>query len=513
MADNSNEYRFRSSTRNAVAAAVTSVVMGVASFIERMVFNQCFISDYLGFYGLFKNIISIISVAELGMSTAIAYSLFAPLAEDDYEEVNVIMHFFNRVYKLIGSVILLCGLAITPFMGRFVKTDVSISYVQLCFVIFLLSTVAEYYFYYKSIIFSASQKEYVNTLITNLCWAIMYVVQIVVSLKTHSFFDYSMCILIFTLVRCISTNLLARRQYPYLNRPTKRKLSSQSREKIATNVKGVLLFQIGGVLVNSTDSILISSMVGASILGLYSNYQMITKGLLGFTKILPNAITASVGNMGAVESSEHVVDSYKLIDMSFYLIYGFLSIILFNIVSPIVTVFFGTSRALPLTSTLIICILFYIQNMKSLYQSYKTSLGLFWYDRARPLIAGATNIIVSVILGNWLGLDGILLGTIFTYVVIDLWVEPMVIFHQGFKTSSHRYIISTMLRLAFVIFMMLATGFISDMLPVSGLAGIVVRTIVSLAITSIVFFALYHRNTYVKQSIKAVRKFIFKKEA
>ena len=513
MANNTNEYRFESSTRNAMTAAITSVVMGFASFVERMVFNQCFISDYLGFYSLFKNIISVLAVAELGMSAAISYALYAPLAEDNYEEVTVIMNFFKRVYKVMGTFILTGGLIVTPFMGYFVKTEVSLPYVQVCFIIFLLCTVFEYYFYYNSIIISASQQEYVNTLITNLCWAVMYIVQIAVSIITKSFFIYSMCILFFTLVRCVSTNILTRKKFPYLRKKTNKKLSPESKEKIISNVKGLVIVQLGGVLVNSTDSLLISSMVGSAILGLYSNYQMITKGLLGFTRILPNAITASLGNMGAVETSDRMVESYKAIDMSFYLIYGFLSIVTFNIISPVVQVFFGTERALPLSSGLIICLLFYISNLKSLYSTYKSSLGLYWYDRIRPLISGVTNIIVSLILGHFWGLDGILAGTIFTYVVIDLWVEPMIIFHHGFHESSHAYIIATMLRLLFVALMMLLTNHLTDMLPFTGITGIIAKTVVSLLLTSIVFIVFYHRNRYVKTAVKAVRKFIFKKEA
>ena len=116
MADNSNEFRFRSSTRNALTAVITQIVMGVASFVERMVFNQCFISDYLGFYSLFKNIISVLSVAELGLSVAISFALYAPFAEDDFEEVNAILAFYRKVYRTVGSIILVGGIIFSFFL-------------------------------------------------------------------------------------------------------------------------------------------------------------------------------------------------------------------------------------------------------------------------------------------------------------------------------------------------------------------------------------------------------------
>ena len=137
MAKNTNEYRFKSSTRNATVAVATSIIMGVVNFLERMVFNQCFIVDYLGFYSLFKNIISVLSVAELGLSVAIAYSLYEPLAEDNWDEINAIMSFLRKVYYAIGTAILICGLVITPFLDLLVTTDVSMSSVRLYFIFFL----------------------------------------------------------------------------------------------------------------------------------------------------------------------------------------------------------------------------------------------------------------------------------------------------------------------------------------------------------------------------------------
>lgn len=512
MANNTNEYRFKSSTRNATTAAVTQIIMGIVNFIERMVFNQCFISDYLGFYSLFQNVISVLSVAELGLSVAIAYSLYAPLAEDNHEEIKAIMFFLRKVYFAIGTAILLCGLVFSLFIQFFVNTEVAISHVRIYFIIFLLSTVFEYYLSYKYILFSADQKDYILALTNNTNMICQYIVMIILSLTTHNFLYYSLCLFLFDIARCLTVNALANKRYPYLKSTRPAKLSKESKNKIFFNVKGLILSKLGGVAVNSTDSILISMLVGSSILGFYSNYQMITTGLLSFTRIFPNAITASLGNMGATESNDAVANGYRYIDMSFFLVYGLLSVVLLNIINPIVGTFFGATRRLPFRSALIICILFYLNNNKNLFNTYKSSLGLYWYDRFRPLISGLFNIVVSIILGKVMGFDGILLGTILTYVVIDLWVEPLIIFHKGFHTSSRAYISFAMLRLVLIILLMLSTSLATSFLPDIGIFSIIGKALISLGITSLVLYLLFHRNPYVKQSIKAVKKFIFKKE-
>ena len=507
MANNTNEYRFRSSTRNAMTAVITQIVMGVFSFVERMVFNQCFISDYLGFYSLFKNIISVLSVAELGLSIAIAYALYAPFAEDDFDEVNAILAFYRKIYRTVGTIILLGGFLFSFFLRYLVKTEVPMTSVTLYFYVFLLSTVFEYYFFYKSILFSADQKNYVTTLITNLCWAVMYGIQIAVSLYTGSFLLYALCILTFTLIRCLIVNILANRKYSFI-RKKPQKLSKDSRKKILQNVKGLIATRIGNVISNSTNGILISAMIGSSVLGLYSNYQMITSGLLGFTNILPTAITASLGNIGATESNDNVAESYKYIDMCYFLLYGFLAIVLSNIINPVIAIFFGADRCMPFSSALFICILFYIRNIKNLFVTYKSSLGLYWYDRYRPLITGISDFVLSIILGSFMGFNGIILGTIIAYTVIDLWVEPLIIFHRGFHASARRMIATLMLRLVFVICMMLATDYVSSFLPGKGLANLALRLVASAAIAIAVFFLIYHRNKYVIESAKAIRKYM-----
>ena len=510
MADNTNEFRFKSSTRNALTAVITQIFMGVASFLERMVFNQCFISDYLGLYSIFKNIISVLSVAELGLSVAISFALYSPFAEDNFEEVNAILAFYRKIYRTVGLIILAGGIIFSFFLKYLVKTEVPMTYVTIYFFIFLLSTVFEYFFFYKAILFSANQKDYVPTFITNACWTIMYCIQIAISIFTRNFMIYSLCILTFTLIRCIAVNILANKCYRFIKEKPQ-KLSKESSKKILQNVKGLISTKIGNVISNSTNGILISAMVGSSILGLYSNYQMITTGLLGFMSIIPNAITASLGNVGATESYDNVAESYKYIENAFFIIYATISIVLVNIINPVVSIFFGASRCMPFRSVFLICLLFYISNVKNLFGTYKSSLGLYWYDRYRPLITGITDFILSIILGRLIGFDGIILGTITAYTVIDLWVEPLIIFHRGFHASSRKTIATLMLRIVFVILMMLTTSYITSLLPGKGILNLILIFTISTIITIFVFFIVFFRNKYVKGAFKVFKDYITRK--
>lgn len=510
MAENTNEYRFKNSTRNAMTAAITQIVMGVASFVERMVFNQCFITDYLGFYSLFRNVISVFAVAELGLSIAIAYALYTPFAEDDYDEITAILSFFKKIYRTVGTIILVCGLVFMMFIQYFVKTDVSISSVRIYFMVFLLTTVIEYWFYYKSILFSASQKEYITTLLTNFCWAAMYCVQIAISILTHDFLLYSICMFSFTLIRCIAVNIIANKKYSFIKRKAG-KLSKDSRKKILYNVKGLIATKVGSVISDSTNGVLISAMIGSTVLGMFSNYQMITRALAGFTKIIPNAITASLGNIGATESSDNVANTFHYVDTCLFLLYGLISIVLVNIINPIISIFFGADRCMSTFSALLICILFYLNNIENFFTTYKSSMGLYWYDRYRPIIAGVADLILSLILGSFMGFDGIILGTIIVYIFINIWYEALIIFHHGFNKSVRKYIVSTVFRLILIFSMMGLSLFITGFIPGKGLLNMLARGIVSLILAAAVLLLIYHRNKYVINSIRAIRIYIFNK--
>lgn len=513
MADNSNESRFKNSTINASTAMISQIVMGIVCFLERMVFNQYFISDYLGFYSLFRNVISVLSVADLGLNVAIAYALYKPLAEDNYDEICAIMSFYKRVYAVVGTIILIGGLVFTPFLSFFVNTTVPINNVRLYFIIFLLGTVFEFYLSYKQILIEANQERYKITLAVNIFHAAMYLTQIGVSIFTGNFLLYSLCILIFDTSRCLFLRHLATKEFKYLKRKVTVKLSKASKDAMFSNIKGLIMSRIGSALVTSSDSILISTFVSSAVLGLYSNYQMITSGLIGFIRIIPNAITASLGNMGAVESSEKVADSYKSIDTCFFIIYGIFTIVLANIINPIIATFFGLDRCLPFSSAFLMCLVFYLSSNKSIFNTYKSSLGLFWFDRKRPIISGVANLVFSIIFANFMGLNGIILGTALTYFCIDLIIEPKIIFNKGFNTHSTRYIIYNMARLLMVIIMMLSTYYVTSFLPYAGILAIICRFAVALFISALVFFILYRKNIYVKQAYRAVRKFLFKKEA
>lgn len=485
--------RIERSKLNATIALTTSLLMGVLSFIERMVFNHFFIEDYLGLYSFYYNVLGILSSIELGLPTAIAYALYAPLEYNNIEQITAIVNFYKRISKLMGTIIFIAGIVLLPFLKYFIKTEIPISDVQRYFIMYLLGIVCTYFISSRKILLSANQEQYKITFVTNLTWTLLYIAEIAVAILTKSFYWYSMCILISAIGRNIILRILTRKEFPEQKLIPKPRIASDIKKKILKNYKGLISNSLGGMIVSSTDSILISMMVGTAFLGRYSNYQMITSGLKSIAVILPASITASIGNAGVTESRRTMSKSFETLNLSSFFVYSTLTILLINVINPIIAVFFG-NRTIGISSVILVCLNFYIACMRELLLTYKSSLGLYWEDRKRPIAEGVSNLIISIILGHFWGFNGIILGTILTNICINLVIEPQVIFHNGLYRSSVWYYISLIKRLALTIALILITTYINSFLTVKGISLIILRGFISLVLTSICYFILYRKN-------------------
>ena len=514
--------RIEKSKLNTTVGLVSNIIIGILSFIERTIFNQFFIEDYLGLYSFNYNIIGILTFLELGLSTSISYALYAPLEKGDKDQINAIMCFFRKAYFLIGTVTLVAGLSLLPFFPKLLSTSVDMHYVRIYFLLFFLGNTSTYFLNYKNIIFNANQEQYKITMITNISWAVLYCLEIIIAITTQNFLFYSSAILITVLIRNMIYAILAKKDYPYIGKKTRTKIPEDTRKHIIKNTKGLIITRLGITLVSSTDSLLISAMVGTAILGKYSNYQMISSGLLTIAILLPQSITASLGNAGVTETKRSMCKGFDVLDLSSFFIYATLSILLINVYNPIVSAFFGSSRVLGFSTIILICINFYLQSMRELILSYKTSLGLYWEDRKRPIIEGLTNLITSIVLGKIMGLNGIILGTIITGICVNLVIEPRIILHNGLSRSAFWFYLSTILRFILVAFIAAITLFINSKIKISesitarltlgtfsiglgNLIEIVIYGAISLFFTAIIFYAVFRRTESVKTIIKTLK--------
>lgn len=501
-----NLNRIMKSKLNTTVAITTSIIMGVLSFAERTAFNWFFSAEYLGLFSFYNTITNMLVNVELGITTSIAFALYAPIEYKNKGQIAAIMHMFRKIYVIVGSIIFGAGLIIAIFFFPFlIKTTLPMNYVRLYFMFFLLRTASNYLFGYKLIMFNANQEQYKTTFVSNMCWCVLYALDIAISAFTENFLLYAMSIALLNFVRLFILSRMCTKEFGKIFKWKRDKLSRDMKTHILNNSKGLILSKMGNAVVAITDSVLISSMVGIGFLGKYANYQLFTSGLRTAARILPSSITASIGNANVTEDLKTMEKSFYTLDLASFFIYSTFTIFLVNLFNPIISFFFGTDKTIGMLSVSLVCIDFYLANLREMLLTYKTSLGLYWEDRRRPLIEGLVNLVVSIILGYFWGFNGIIIGTIVSNVFVNLMIEPVTIMHDGFNTSVKKYYIKAGERLLLAIVTCGIAYAINSFIPATGFAEIIIKTLVTVAVIVMAYIIVYFRNENARLIMKTLK--------
>lgn len=512
MANNRDQERIKKSTKNATVAVVANVVIGILSFFERKVFNDYFNPYYLGLNGILNTVIGVLSVSELGISAAMAFALYKPIAEGNKEEIASIIQTLRRIYRYLGIFIFVGSVAIIPALPYLMQVEISFTDVVLYFLVFALKTSLTYWIGYPSILLGANQEQYIVTFINNAWWIGMNLSLMAVSAFTQNYLLYTIAVFLFNIGNSITINLKVKKSFPEIKTKEKLKLRPETKKSIITNVKGLILTKLGGVIVSVTDNILTSSLVSTVFLGLVTNYQMITNGFAGFIAIIPNAITGSVGNMGATEKKRKLSKTFSLLCLSQFLISFIASMLVLGIGDSFVITFFGERWQLPFISFVLIVFNFYLTNYRQILNTFRSSLGLFYRDRFRPITEGIFNLTVSFALGWFWGYNGIIIGTILTNLFINLIFEPIIISHYGLKRSSISFFIKFYLELILTISSMSLLLWILSFIPLKGYLWLLARIGISLALSVIILLPIILISKNAKTIVKIAWSIITRKK-
>ena len=288
-------------TINSLKNSIISIIMYIVTILIGLISQKIFINilgnEYLGINSLFANIISMLSIAELGFGAAIIYNLYRPIAEDNREEIKSLIKFYKISYRIIALIVAFIGISIIPFISNIVgKINITDS-IYLIYILFLTDTVVSYLLTYKRSILYADQKTYIINIVHIVYLVLMNLFQIIVLYTTKNFILYLLIKIIFRILENIIITLIANKKYSYLREKDIKDISEKTRKNIITKVKGLLFHKIGGFVVLGTDNIIISKFLGVVTVGLYSNYYMIISAVNNlFTQVF-NSITATVGNL------------------------------------------------------------------------------------------------------------------------------------------------------------------------------------------------------------------------
>lgn len=490
------------SAHNTTVAVAARVLAILAGFFTRVVFTHTLSEEYVGLNGLFTDILNILSLSELGVGTAVTCALYQPIAAQDVERQKSLMRMYRNFYRIVAALVLVLGLSVLPFMDVLIKNQGDIEHITVIYLMYLANSVLSYLLIYKKTLMDAHQLSYIGVLYQTAFLLLQNVLQIGVLLLTGNFILFVAILILCTLSGNLCISRKADRLYPYLKEKHTEELPAEERRGIYQNIRAMLMHKVGNIVVNNTDNLLLSSMVGIVSVSCYSNYYLIIGSVRQVLNQMFQGITASVGNLGVEESRERIKRIFEAAFFAGQWVFGLAAICLYELLDTFVEISFGPQYVFSGNVTLILCINFYLTGMRQASLVFRDSMGLFWYDRFKAPAEAVINLGVSILLGRYLGTAGIFLGTLVSTVATSLWVEPYMLYKYRLKTSVRPYFA----RYGVYAFVTLALGLGEDMVcrRITGNPWTVciLRLLFCVCVTNLAYLALYFRTAEFQLLIK-----------
>lgn len=493
---------------NSIVGLIGQVFLVLSNLVVRRIFVATIGLDYLGINGLFGNILSFLALTESGVGIAMAYSLYAPVADNNEEKIRDLMLFYKKAYIVIALGVAGIGSLLIPIIPYLVTDTIfSDSQIILYYCLFLLDNVVSYFLAYRTTFLNACQKNYVITTIRTIVMCVGIALKSIALALTHDFVIYLLITIAVTFTNNVLVSFYVDKKYKFLKSKEHNPIPNEEKKNLFKNIKGLFLHKIGAFAVFGTDNIIISLFLNLRTVGIYSNYTLILTQLNTFATQLFNAIIPGVGNYIAVGEK----DSYKMyknILFINFLLYGSFTSILVCVIQPFLQFWIGKEGLLTTGVVFLILLDFYLKGMRNTVQIFKTAGGIFYQDRYSPLVEAVINLVVSIVLTSQIGLPGVFLGTIISGLCAPFLITPYYLFKDLFGVKF-KYYLRDMIKYFGVLIIITSISVIVGKIEfMTNLFLDIVYHCIVLGIIDIVIYILLFRKTdefkYLFEKVKSI---------
>lgn len=424
---------------NVIVSIIFKIITMLMAVVVKMVLVDICGNEVNGLNALFLSIIGFLSVAELGVGAAITFCMYKPIVEGNNELVSAIYSLFQKLYLLIGAIIFSAGLVVLPFLKFLAKDYAQLDVnMHVTFMLVLISVTVTYLFSAKTSLINAYKNNYITTTITEGSIVLQYVLQIVVLYITHSFISYLICRIVAVVIQWVATETVVKKKYNEVI-SIKSKIDNATKNIIKKNIKAMFMHKIGYVLVNTVDSVVISTFIGVVSLGKFSNYTMILSSIVGIITLFFSSLTSVIGHCCVGEDKTMAKIYYE----SFHLLNFIIGTVAFfgyySVVDNLISILFSAELVVEKSVSFVITLNGFVQFMRRSTLTFRDATGSFYGDRWKPLFEGVLNIVLSILLVNFIGITGVIVATIVTNLIICHVVEPYVLFKDAFKTTPAKF--------------------------------------------------------------------------
>ncbi len=508
------ETRTKKTSRNFLFGALSKFSVILLSFLLRTIILYYLGSDYIGVSSVVTSILQILNLAELGFSSAITYSLYKPISENDFEKTRAYLNVFKKVYWIIGAITLVLGLIVLPFFPYLLKGEYSINEnVYIIYILYLLHAVLGFFlFAYKETVLIASQRNDIPTKISLYVFIATTIIQIAILILFQNFYLYIAILSIQIVLKNVLVAVIAKKKFPEYY--CFGDLQKEEKKALFKKASGLLISKLCSTTRNALDSIFISSVLGLFFAAVYSNYLYVVTTVVGVLMVAENAISASIGNSVAAETKEKNYLDYKVFTFIFLAVLGLFLCCLVSSYQPFMYVWTSKEELmLPNITMLLFGLYFFVWRCFDVRNIYLDVNGLWWDLKYRAIAETILNISLNAILVFLMGLNGVILATIISMLLTNCIYDTIVLHKKYFINYSIRkyyFSIGTYSIFAFLV-SILCFFLVEILFPDYSVLTMIIRFVFSAVFFSFAFVVTFSRTKIFKDTEKYLKdRFFFK---
>lgn len=504
--------RTKNATRNIIFGVLLKIYQIAMPFFIRTAMIYYMGVEYLGLDSLFTSILQVLNMAELGVSSAMVYGMYKPIAEDDENTICALLKLYRTYYRIIGLVIGVVGACLTPIIPILIKSNLPNGLnIYVLYWMNLITTVFSYWLLaYKMALFQAHQRIDVVSKISIITYSIRYFLQLFIIIVVKNYYLYLIAMLMTQILTNIFTAIQATKIYP--NYKPKGYLEKENIKIINQRIKDLFTSKLGSVIVNSADTIVISTFLGLTVLAVYQNYYYILTSIIGLVTIIFNACTAGIGNSMIIETKEKNFNDLKKFTFLIVWIAGFCTCCFLCLYQPFMEIWVGKRYMLSQSAVICFCIYYFVYEVNQLLNTYKDAAGIWHEDRYRPLVTAISNLIMNIILVQFCDIFGVLLSTVLSTLCIGMpWLLHN-LFTVLFDYSQLKEYLNKILKYTIIVILScLLSYIICNMMVLGKWMTLIVRSVICILIPNLIYYVAYKNMKEFDECFHLVKKMINRK--
>lgn len=434
------ESRVKKSLLNARVNLIFYFLTLALAFFSRKIFLDGLGADFIGLTSTLGNLLAFLNLAESGVSAAIAVVLYAPLFEHNEQKIKEIVSVMGYLYRTIGKIILSGGLLLACFFPLiFPNAELGLPIIYLTFFSFLGSSLIGYFINYKQVLLSADQRNYVVAAYSQSANVVKILLQMGLAYYTGNYYLWVVVEFLFGILYSIILNWKIKQVYPWLVTEVKKgKALCKEYPDVMKYTKQLFIHKIGSVAYTQVTPFLVYAFASLQAVAYYGNYTLVTSKLSSLLGNFLGGTNASVGNLVAEGNKEKILKVYWELMSIRFLFTSVAVFAMYHLLPPFITLWLGEEYVMSEALLVLVLISFALSVIRGVTEEFSFGYGLF-SDIWSPFIEAILLIIVAIIGGSLWELEGTLLGTIFsTIIIIYIW-KPYFLFNKGFKLSVWNY--------------------------------------------------------------------------